>query len=160
MTRDGVDWARVARDYARGTMTVDQLCARHGLTRWTLYRRATIEGWPRRQPRGGRGRKRALGGLGQSRRETLIGRLLTILEQEVDMIEETMGRGGEGEEAATVADGERRLRSINALLRTLDSLKQPGQGRQEAEHSSDTDTERLRRELARRLARLRPGGDA
>lgn len=46
------DWALIARDYMAGEAGVDDLCARHRISRRMLCRRARQFGWDRRRRRG------------------------------------------------------------------------------------------------------------
>lgn len=156
--RTAPEWAAIRRDYERGGETIAALCARHGIATATLYRRARTERWLKRIERSRMGRTP------EGRRAILVNRLCHIMEEEVLMIEQTLARrtrGGDGE--AAPGEDERRLRSLNSVLRTLDKLIQldeqtqagaPEEGTQEKEASTDADADRLRRDIAQRLGRL------
>lgn len=167
------DWAAIARHYASGTATVAEICARFGITRAALYRRARREGWPKRSTRKASARaasakpkaaaKRAPAA---QRRRDMIARLYQALDQKMQLIEERIAQSaGHAGDAMPVsaADNERDARTLNALFRLFerltemdDRLRGAGGGDPKIK---DTDADSLRRDLARRLARLRKAGN-
>jgi transposase-like protein len=54
------DWTALARDYAENALSVAEICALHGISSRTLYRRARIEGWLLRRPAQSKVSSRAL----------------------------------------------------------------------------------------------------
>lgn len=151
-------WVAVAADYADGTLTVAQICARHEITQKALYAQASKQGWPRRNPR-----RRADGS-----RRTLIARLYRALEHKMSEFEARLADG-----AQTAADSERDARTLNTMVRLFERLcaleeKAAAAGAQGGAKSADgkpdddiaRDARALRGDLARRLDRLRAGRGA
>jgi hypothetical protein len=151
------DWDAVARDYAAGLLTVSEICARHGVSRATLYNRAKIEGWPLRHGATVIVQRRTQAGLTK--------RLLAALDTKMKQFESRMSESAGGE---TAADGERDARTLNTLVRLFEKLKEIGEvsGGEAAARSPNAmpgpaiglkpdDAERLRNDLAQRLESLR-----
>jgi transposase-like protein len=153
------DWAAIAREYTEAALTVTEICALHGISVKTLYRRAAQEGWKMRH-------KCAATAPARAQRASLSERLLTALDQKMTEFENRMTQGG----AATAADSERDARTLNTLVRLFEKLKGFG-GKSEADakaiaspvHAATSagkdahDADRLRHGLAQRLEKLREG---
>ena len=98
----------------------------------------------------------------RSRRHAdILDRLYAMVERKIDEIEARSGTG----EALTPADGERDVRAMNTLARMLEKLAVLGEGPAEGKDeisidpkAETIDAERLRGEIADRIARLRQGG--
>ncbi len=156
------DWAAIARDYAAGTLRVDDLCILHGVAWSVLYRRIKSEGWPLRNESGRRARRHL--------RPDLTKRLLVALELKMTQFEKRMIEAGA---PVTSADSERDARTLNTLVRLFEKLKGFGEkaaastrsraatqaaGDPAASAGKDAhDADRLRQELAQRLEKLRAG---
>lgn len=163
------DWAEIAKDYLRGDLTIDELCARHAITTCSLYRQIKKEGWPLRRPpvtqdshalgpRPARGSK-------STNRRALFFRLCRALDQKIAEFEQSRPPP----EALTPADKEREARTLHAMIRMFEKLSAmnpavPGKtGRSGTEANTKgrlNDADELRRQLAERLDRLRRGRDA
>lgn len=149
------DWDAIARDYAAGVLAVSDICALHSVSRRTLYRQAELDGWPLRNFAGLRVRRRSRDGLAK--------RLLSALDLKMTQFENRMVANASGE---TAADSERDARTLNTLVRLFDKLKGFGDKAEGGARASDCsapagkdahDADRLRHELAQRVARLRAG---
>lgn len=165
------DWAVIADAYARGPLTVAQICAKFGISRGALYRQVRRLNWPmRQQPVTSRRRRpvrRQRGGRGaaspQEGRSGMVSRLYEALEQRMTELEARMAQG-----RRTAAECERDARTLNTLVRLFERLSnmeaKVRAGAGEADPASaqllGQDAEQIRRDLARRLDRLRAGGQA
>lgn len=170
MSEDVVpDWAAIADAYARGPLTVAQICTKFGISRTALYRQARQLGWPRRRKtlreragsahavvRTEKRRKSALGG-----RDQIIGRLYEALERKMTELETRIEEG-----RRSAAECERDARTLNTLVRLFERLSdmedksrsKTDAPTQASGETIDQDAVRLRKELARRLDRLRSEG--
>lgn len=160
------DWDAIKRDYERSADPVRVLCARHRVSRSSLYYRVLNDGWKLRKPAVALA-KRTQKWLA-SARGLLIDRLQKVLERQLERIERQLAQPMDGQSAA---DRERDARASATLMRVLERLCElaraeaspPDRRRTrnndtvsgcDAEEPAD-DARQLRRELAERLARLR-----
>ncbi len=164
-TTDQRDWAAIRRAYEEGDEPVASICARHGVGSTVLYERIAAEGWRRRRPDLSLANRRA-GGFKRSR-AVVIDRLYKLLEKQLAGIAaRAEARAGEG---ASDDDTKRDIDASAAILRLLERLTDlsrrdaaPPRGAKAAADNKgsntteddEADAERLRRELAHRLARL------
>jgi transposase-like protein len=151
------DWAAVAEAYARGDLTVAEICTRYGITQYALYSRLRKQGWPRR-----RGLRPASSSVNApccgsgSAREALISRLYSALEQKMSEFE-----ARQSDRAQTAAEHERETRTLNTMVRLFERLgaleeksrTQNTTAKDDGDLSADARS--LREDLARRLERLR-----
>ncbi len=152
----GRDWAAVARDYAAKALTVDQLTALYAISRRALYHRAAREAWPTRIAPAGKPTRRRV------RRADFGQRLINALDRKIADFE-----ARRGDTALTAADAERDTRTLSTLVRLYDKLqgatsKAAGPTAPAASVTAPAakethDPDGLRRELARRLEKLRLG---
>lgn len=172
---DATRWADIASAYALGKLSVRQICAEYKISAATLYRRASREGWARRaQAKASRGQAKASRGRDgrtskpQARggKNRLIARLYSALERKMSEFEEKQNEG-----AVSAAESERNARTLNTMVRLFERLQamedkasaQAGSARRGKDAHpasaplSASDADRLRSELAQRLARLRAG---
>jgi hypothetical protein len=164
-------WDAIERDYTANELTVDEICATHGVTRSQLYHRARNCGWQLRLSNSPAARHRV---------ETEFAtRLTTALDLKMTQFETRIA------EAGSAADNERDARTLNTLVRLFEKLQRLGShatktgvrvatlarfprsgaaaGRASAAAASSADTtskdahdaDRLRTDLAQRLERLR-----
>ncbi len=179
---DATRWADIASAYALGKLSVRQICAEYKISAATLYRRASREGWARRaQAKASRGQAKASRGQAKASRgrdgrtskpqahggkNRLIARLYSALERKMSEFEEKQNEG-----AVSAAESERNARTLNTMVRLFERLQamedkasaQAGSARRGKDahpasaQLSASDADRLRSELAQRLARLRAG---
>jgi len=153
-------WAAVQAEYARGALTVAQICARYGITSKALYRQAKKEGWPLRsaantaasrsapKPSGRRGSRKS--------RKALIARLYKALEHKMTEFESRLADG-----AQTATESERDARTLNTMVRLFERLgaleekAKAGDAASRDDGELGADARALREDLARRLERLR-----
>lgn len=119
-------------DYLDRSILVDDLCARHGLTRSQLYALVRDEGWRRRSPR-------------RVDKHDLTQRLLRILESQIMKLEKTMGNTDKDQSVV--------LGKLSATLDRLTATDRSTAPRRRAAHDSKM-IEDIRRKVAERLAQL------
>lgn len=150
MSRD-VDWDLVAALYADRSISLAEIERRCGVPRGTISSRAAREGWPMRQPR-----KRAP----KPKYKVLINRMFRALDKQMHDVEQRL-ETGPAERGP--AERERDARTLASLTRILEKLreleKEAAQNSMKRAAASDDsgkgpDTEDMRAELERRLARL------
>ena len=167
---DQPDWLAIAHDYRRGDVTVQEVCDRHGISKTTLYRQAKARGWPMRQaaidPETEAGEERG----GDARRLITIRRLYKVLDQKMTNIEARAHSDAEPSRGSP-AESERDARTLSSLVRVFEKLTELEDrvlAQADSQDANDdpimirsmSDAERLRRDLAQRLARLRAAGTA
>jgi hypothetical protein len=172
---DGRDWAPVRDDFLYSGMAQRRIAWKYGMTENTLRQRRRAEGWERvvpvqRLPTHPRPALRD----GEpptptaKRRGRMVRRLFAVLDTKIAELEARMT--GE-DRAQSAADAERDARALTALARLYAKLVEmdeggaaagaggrAGTGSQRTEKDGD-DADRLRRDLADRLARLAFPGD-
>jgi hypothetical protein len=103
---------------------------------------------------------------GAARRRQLVSRMYRVLEEKMSEIEQRGAQaiGGGVGEATSPAESERDARTLNSLARLfekltgLDDALARGQGDKDLDPTAkDIDAERLRGEIAERIARMRQG---
>jgi len=161
---ENIDWAKVAQVFATSD---DKLIAQRFGTSWQrIHGRAKREGW-RRPLAGIDGRALAAAEEAEgARRQQIVARLFKALDEKMTQIEERIGRGGT--EPPSPQDSERDARALVALaglyakLVALDeAARNEGRGELKPEaKKAGRDADAFREDLARRLRRLHPGGDA
>ena len=166
------DWAAIEQDYRAGVKSMARIAADHGVSQSTIARRARAAGWPSRRE------VRREPAPPAPERAALMARMRWLLERQIAHIERRHAAGPKADEAAdatidNAADRERNARTLGSLIRTLEKLidlerelskteaEEPetharSHDRQADEPASDTDA--IRTELARRLARLAAAG--
>lgn len=138
--------------YEKGLVSLSQLALDHGMTRSALVWLARKHGWMRRGATPKPGRRRAV-----MPAATAIAELRELVQSRLQALETAMGAIGA---QVTAASGEREIRELSLLTRTLEKVIEL-----ERKHGSSTRRGRAvraiddarRDELARRLAAL--GGD-
>ncbi len=150
-------WAAVAEAYARGDVTVAEICTQYGITQHALYSQVRKQGWRRRRRRRPAGSPvNAPRGTAGSAREALIARLYNALERKMSEFEARQSDG-----AQTAAEHERETRTLNTMVRLferLGALEEKAQANDAASRDDgdiSADARSLREDLARRLERLR-----
>ena len=159
------DWAALRKAYCRNDCTVNQLCARFGVTRSRLYHQARLQAWPKRLPtRAGSAESGAAGGPGErfSLKATLSPgeRLRLIIEHQLIVLQRTLSAPVRGGNAAR---RERDARIMSLLVRIYDKLLALSAREHNTLSRRNGDTpdreiariDQRRDALARRLARLR-----
>ncbi|MGF1621790.1 MAG: hypothetical protein ACFCUR_14385 [Rhodomicrobiaceae bacterium] len=105
-------WDAIEQDYGANELTVDEICAAHGVTRAQLYHRARICGWQLRRSNSLAARHRV---------ETeFTNRLTTALDLKMTQFEKRIA------EAGSAADNERDARTLNTLVRLFEKLQRLG----------------------------------
>lgn len=123
-----VPWAAVRLDYEAGEMTIFEIVRHHQLRLAQLETRARKNKWVRRSGP-------------EADRRILVFKLFSLLERQMDLLEEAMERGEKVEKAV-----------LGELVRGLERVIEL----QKADKSTGSDTEtaemaRIRRELAARI---------
>lgn len=154
------DWTAIRQLYEDGGTTVADIAAAHGVTPWAIRKRRTAEGWPSRSAWGGTRAAGSAASAGARSRRALIGRLLKVVDRNLEQMEMRM----ESDQPATAADRERETRAIGALTRTLGKLTELEAEKSRARAAApkpnagtiadDNDADRLRLDIAERILRL------
>lgn len=169
------DWLAIKDRYCAGQHSVDQICRDFGVTKSQLYRRRRKETWPTRKgcgdeapsrpdalvpnrrkgdrPNRRKGDKVNADANPKSHTSALLDRLYSAFNQQIGELESRFSDPGrlEGEEEKTA-------RTLGTLARTLGKLVELQRDADEqSQHRGDdaADVERLHRELAQRIDRLR-----
>lgn len=166
-----VDWDAVHDDFLYSGMALRRIADKHGTTPANIAKRRDAGGWERvaplvRLPT----RRRPLGdGMPptptERRRGRIVKRLYNLLEAKMTEIETRMADAAGRPLSAT--EVERDTRSLNALARLYAKLaeldgaqeKRAAQTKKADNRKDGAHADRLRRDLAGRLARLQPGND-
>ncbi|WP_108683222.1 hypothetical protein [Methyloceanibacter sp. wino2] len=169
-----IDWEAVHHDFLHSGMALRRIADKHGTTPANIAKRRDDRGWERvaplvRLPT----RRRPLGnGLPptptEKRRGRIVKRLYNLLDAKMSEIETRMAENDGRPQSA--AEAEREARNLNSLARLyaklveMDEAKaaqdkgaRGGKDRKKTQDGADAD--RLRRDLAGRLARIQPGDD-
>ncbi|MDP2621347.1 MAG: hypothetical protein Q8P46_14435 [Hyphomicrobiales bacterium] len=154
--KPGPDEAAIERAYVEGKATVAEILARFGISKDKLYRLADAGGWPRRIKRMPSAQEMA------GARIALVQRLYRRFEGHLKEAEERRAELGlmQPDEVA-----ERDARTMAVLARTLEKVMEldenaarRGEGTSAGQGAAvamdEADVERIRAELARRIARL------
>jgi hypothetical protein len=138
----GLDWLAVRQDWMRRQLRIGEICTRYGITPQELAARRKAEGWKRRTAK-------SLSTAGA------IARLKDLLHRRLADLENQLAAIGADVSAAA---GEREIKSINTLVRTLEKVlelerrhKSRAGGKRGALRIVDT---ARRLELARRIEAL------
>jgi hypothetical protein len=165
-----IDWEAVHHDFLHSGMSEARIAWKHGTNAETLRRRKLAGGWVRVSPlvRLRSGRLAPGEGLPptstEKRRGRIVKRLYKLLDAKMSEIETRMTENDGRTQSA--AEAEREARYLNSLARLYAKLVEMDESkaaRGAAEDQKKTkdgaDADRLRRDLAGRLARLQPGDD-
>jgi hypothetical protein len=161
------DWAEIKRLYLETDEPITSISERFGVPLGTIGSRVKAEDWrPRRAERMGlklppRRASRGDGRMLRTRRN-LIRRLYKLIDAKLKLMELRMDQELEGEgRTACAADHERDSRALGTLIRNLErmseidvGLKRGKDGRPSSAAALADEADRLRRELAQRLARF------
>ena len=158
------DWGAIAHDYAASALSVPELCALYSVSKSVLYRRINRNGWIKRSAKRRAAAHRPPTPRRPNGEEKLARRLLKALDHKMKELETRMTQADAA--PATAADSERDARTLGTLVRLFDRLKgigakaagvtgAPAAGRTAGKDHHDAD--RVRRDLARRLEKLRDG---
>ena len=174
ITTDDVDWNAVRHDFLYSGMAQRRIAWRYGITEDKLRRQRNAEGWERIAPVVPLPTRRTAGPRDgepptptQKRRGRLGKRLFAVLDAKLNELEARMSEvSGEGP-PRSAADAERDARTLGALARLYAKLVELDEAKQARMSAKQTQTrsltkdgdnaDRLRRDLAGRLARLGPG---
>lgn len=160
MTADALpDWEGVRAAWlGRKDLSVAEIAILYGLTTRMVSYRAKVEGWgdrPADAPVFGTGRKKRSANV---TREQLVQRIYNVLAQELTLVEERMGdilaeAGSGGEKAASgVADV---IGNLQKLKTEANAKRRQTRPAKEPERAPAGDLNAVRKDLARRVARLR-----
>ena len=168
-----IDWEAVHYDYLHSGMSEARIAWKHGTSEETIRRRKHAGGWERvaplvrlptrRPPPPSEGRPPTPT---ERRRRRIVTRLYELLDAKMSEIETRMAENEGRPQSA--AEAERDARNLNSLARLYaklvemdeakaahDKAARGGKDRKKTQDGADAD--RLRRDLAGRLARLQPG---
>ena len=184
--RRKIDWDAVRQDFLHSGLSQLRIATMHGTTDTTLRRHIRADGWvrivpvvpgateplaPRSLGTPGHGTqnddkldapRRTAAVPAGTRRKRMVARLFAVLDAKIAEHEARMSDTDENRAPLSAAEAERDARSLTALaqlyakLVELDEPNGTPEDKQDVKDSDDTD--RLRRDLASRLARLKPGG--
>lgn len=135
----GPDWDAVRRDYVAGLLEVEEIAARHGLTKNQIdYYRAKAC-WPKRRP--GANRPAGL---------DIIRRMIRLIDVQVTALEEAMAKAG--------SMNATEVRTLEIMTKTIDRLiamdASESAKRARPEHKPDPELEAVRERLATRIQAL------
>ena len=178
-TAPGVDWDAVRHDFLHSGMAQRRIAWKHGTSANKMRERQRAEGWERvvpctplptrwSGPRAGEPPTPT-----QLRRGRLNKRLHAILDAKLTELELRMAERKDGPQCAT--DTERDTRTLTAILQIITKLAALEDAARAADKNdknatntnenagttgarTEDDADRLRRDLAARLARIRAGG--
>jgi hypothetical protein len=176
VTAPGVDWDAVRHDFLHSGMAQRRIAWKHGTSANKMRERQRAEGWVRVAPCVKRPTRWSGPRAGepptptQLRRGRLNKRLHAILDAKLTELELRMAERKDGPQNA--ADTERDTRTLTAILQIItklgaleDAARAADKNDKNANENADTtgartedDADRLRRDLAARLARIRAGG--
>lgn len=151
------DWVEIERLVRETSMSLREIALRTGVSSRTLSYRSARQGWRPSEASGPRPTLRT--------RRTLILRFYRAIDKKLQQMESRMEKEIEsGEGASTSADHERDARTIGGLINQLGKLSEyetgldrpAGQGDAAVIATLAAETDRYRRELVERLARLFP----
>ncbi|MCD7059480.1 hypothetical protein [Pelagibacterium xiamenense] len=135
----GPDWDAVRRDYVAGVIDVEEIAARHGITKNQIdYYRAKAC-WPKRRP----GANRPVG-------LDIIRRMIRLIDIQVAALEETMRKAG-SMSATEIRTLETMTKTIDRLI-AMDVTESGKRARQE--QKPDPELEAIRERLVNRIQAL------
>ena len=145
-------WAAARAAYSAGALTVREVASHYGMGVSTLYRRIKVESWPKpnselRNP------PLASGPATHLDQTTYIERLHHLLDKTLIELELSLLSGG----LKSTPERERDVRTLASVVRVvekLDAIEPKPDPISEAEQTQE-DEDRMRAEIADRLARLR-----
>ncbi|MDJ0514452.1 MAG: hypothetical protein QNJ62_13505 [Methyloceanibacter sp.] len=166
-----IDWEAVRYDYLHSGMSEARIAWKHGTSKETLRRRKHAGGWQRVAPLVRLPTRRLPPGKGlpptptEKRRGRIVTRLYNLLDAKMSEIETRMA-GSDGR-PQSAAEAEREARSLNTLARLYEKLVEMDEakgargegGNAKTQIQDGANADRLRRDLAGRLARLGPRDD-
>jgi hypothetical protein len=171
--RVAFDEARAREEVENGRDAFHVIAARHGISRSTLLARAKEGGWRRKHPTVPRKRRPKaemeavrLEAAKRLLRKDTAGRLFALIARTVQEIERRMKQRAESGAPETAAETEGDIRALNAIAQVcrkvaeLDELNRKDKAASRSAAARNDDAEALRRELARRIARLGGFGEA
>jgi AcrR family transcriptional regulator len=145
------DWALIAHDYMDGA-SIQELCARYGITRANLNRHIREDGWtqpPASPPSSSKSIDTLLAGA--------MEHSLALLEKRISEMRDSPSSEHEQATKSLIALA-RTICSLGQLMERREKLAQIAQANAAASRVNDNDdeadTEKLRADLARRLERL------
>ncbi|HXG79589.1 MAG TPA: hypothetical protein VNJ31_09660 [Methyloceanibacter sp.] len=165
--RAAFDEARARNEYEHGYDSLAVIAARHGISRSTLLNRTKEGGWlrkhkPVKRPRRSQEEMRAERFERATRllRQNIVGRLFVLIDQKLKEIEKRMqDQAASGTQSA--ADTERDARSFHLIMQVYGKVVELDEAARKnktvrggAAGMTKEDADRLRRELAQRIARL------
>ena len=165
----GVDWYAVRQDFLYSGMSQRRIAWKYGTTAGTLRKYMRAGGWERVAPvvRLPTRRPKPAAGLPptptEKRRARMVKRLFAVLEAKIAALEARMTNTNESGPEPSAADVERDTRSLNTLAQLYAKLVALDDTNDRSGPASptkdDNDADRLRRDLADRLATLDRAGD-
>ena len=168
---EAIDWEAVHHDFLHSGLSQARIAERHGVSVSMLRKRRDEAGWERVAPVARLARPSgSSGGSGstEKRRGRIVKRLCKLLDAKMSEIETRMAENDGRPQSA--AEAEREARNLNSLARLYAKLVEMDEAKSAQEKAArggkdrnktqdGADADRLRRDLAGRLARLQPGDD-
>lgn len=166
-----IDWEAIRQDFLHSGMALRRIAHKHGTTSASIAKHRDEGGWERVAPMVPLPTRRRLPAEGLpptptgERRGRIVARLYNLLDAKMSEIETRMANAHGRPMSA--AEAERDARNLNALARLyaklveMDEAKAARGGAKVNDKKTEdgADADRLRRDLAGRLARLQPGDD-
>jgi hypothetical protein len=150
------DWRAIEQDYGERVLSVNEICALHGIHLKQLYKHIADQGWSRRRKPSKVFTNRPL-----ISTNDMPNRLLRALDLKMTELENRMTASTE---LPSAADCERNVRTLNTLVGLFEKLKKQAASDtatqtkavtgQEGNQAAPRDADQLRRELAERLHQL------
>jgi hypothetical protein len=178
MSQDKAAWTEIRCAYEAGDEPVAAVAARFGVSEGSIYRRARRDSWARRSklrkrgttsgPRKGKSKGTKSGQsdypAGAVPPDTnLIERLYKAMDAKLKQLEARMG----ADQEISAAESERETRELGSMIRSFEKVTafaSANRGRDDKQRNKvrfdPGDTERMREEIAERLERLCPQGEA
>jgi len=170
LVAETLDWEAIHHDFLYSGMALRRIARKHQTSTATIAKRRDDGGWERvepmvRLPTRSKARDEGLPPTPTQRRKRIVDRLYELLDAKMSEIERRMAEN-EGRPQST-AEAEREARNLNSLARLYAKLVELDEaktaGRKDVKPNKKTkdgaDADRLRRDLAGRLARLGPRND-
>ena len=145
-------WAAARAAYSAGAMTVPEITAAYGMGRTTLYRRMKQEAWTPPDEAAKLPSSKSSSGAPQGQ-TSYAERLRYLLDKTLVELELSLLAGG----VRTTPERERDVRTLASLVRVIEKLDaiEPNTERAREAGQTEADDDRMRAEIADRLARLR-----
>ncbi len=145
-------WAAARAAYSAGVLTAREIVENYGMGKSTLYKRIKQEGWMSPQS----GPLKKTGEAGQPQRMdqgTYVERLHHLLDKTLIELELSLMSVG----VKTTPERERDVRTLASVVRVIEKLEaiEPKTDPQNEAEQTQEDEDRMRAEIADRLARLR-----